>query len=124
MNEHNNNPNNVNTTEDSLFDDMPELISDSELESDTEEELQSHTDYTDYSDMPELLSDTESEPEFEPESDTDYSDMPELISIDETELINRLRYSFQSLQHTNKFSIDSEDSEDSKDEDDDEDNSE
>jgi len=122
MNEHNNNPNNVNTTEDSLFDDMPELISDAELESDTEEELQSHTDY---SDMPELLSDTESEPEFEPESDTDYSDMPELVSIDETELINRLRYSFQSLQNTNKFSIDSEDSEDSKYEDDDEeDNSE
>ena len=118
MNEHNNNPNNVNTTEDSLFDDMPELISDTELDYDTEEELQSHTDY---SNMPELLSDTESEPESKLESDTDYSDMPELVSIDETELINRLAYSFQSLQHTNKFSIDSEDSEDSEE---DEDNSE
>ena len=52
MNEHNNNPNNINTTEDSLFADMPELISDTDSEP--------YSD-TDYSDMPELISIDETE---------------------------------------------------------------
>jgi len=120
------NNNNLNSTEDSLFSDitqsindydseyedsseysdsitdysdMPELINDSENESDLESE-------TDYSDMPELINDSENESDLE--SKTDYSDMPELISIEQLELINNLRKPFindQNLQISSNESL-------------------
>ena len=43
--ENNNNPNNVNTTEDSLFADMPGLISDSEYDSEYESEVEIEYEY-------------------------------------------------------------------------------
>ena len=124
--ENNNNPNNVNTTEDSLFSDMPALISDTESESDTE---------SNFSDMPQLVSDTEydnvnipdynnedeyddanSSDEEDNKSETDYSDMPELISLEQLELINSLCKPFtdnQNLQNSLYeipiYTIDSED---------------
>ena len=118
--ENNNNPNNVNSTEDSLFSDMPPLISDSDSDSDSEYENES-SDTDSENDainayMPELISDYESEDE----SETDYSDMPELISMEQLELINNLCKPFinnQDLHNTTNivpiYSIDSEDNEDS-----------
>ena len=124
-----NNPNNVNTTEDSLFSDMPALISDTESESDTESDM-------DYYDMPQLVSDTEydnvnipddnneddedddanSSDEEDNKSETDYSDMPELITLEQLELINSLCKPFinnQNLQNSLYeipiYTIDSED---------------
>ena len=99
--ENNNNPDNVNKTEDSLFSDIPELISDSEFESDAESDTISETDY---SDIPELISIHEDEDENVYESDTlsetDYSDMPDLISSYQLQLINNL---CKRIQNNNNF---------------------
>ena len=114
--ENNNNPNNVNITEDSFFADMPALVSDSESGSEYESESESESEYEYESDV-----EYESPSDSEVESETDYSDMPDLISLEQLELINNLCKPFvnnQNLQNSlNEIPIYTIDSEDDSDDD-------